>query len=217
MFSPDDLMLVKGSPGDRRRFLDDTLVALAIKYDALRLELDRIVRQRNTLLKQAGGRLTEEIEVTLDVWDAKFADARRPVRSCPGDPRGPPDPDGRARPTSSSPAPRCDRDALRASVAQDGLLDALREARIDRRATRRVARSDRTATNSRCRSTACRAARMPRRANNVRWRSRCVWPAIGWSPSARGRRRSWCSTTCSPNSTTIGRARCWPSARRARS
>jgi DNA replication and repair protein RecF len=73
VFSPDDLVLVKGSPGDRRGLLDDTLVALATKYDAMRLELDRIVRQRNTLLKQAGGRLSEEIEVTLDVWDAKFA------------------------------------------------------------------------------------------------------------------------------------------------
>ena len=48
-----------------------------MKYDALRLELDRIVRQRNTLLKQAGGRLTDEIESSLDVWDVKFADARR--------------------------------------------------------------------------------------------------------------------------------------------
>ncbi len=74
VFSPDDLILVKGSPGDRRRFLDDTLVALAVKYDTVRLEIDRIVRQRNTLLKQSGGRLTDEISVTLDVWDAKFAE-----------------------------------------------------------------------------------------------------------------------------------------------
>lgn len=73
VFSPDDLILVKGGPGDRRRYMDDTLVALATKYDAIRLEIDRIVKQRNTLLKQAGGRLTDEIEVTLDVWDAKFA------------------------------------------------------------------------------------------------------------------------------------------------
>ena len=74
VFSPDDLILVKGSPGDRRRFLDDTLVALAVKYDTVRLEIDRIVRQRNTLLKQSGGRLTDEVAVTLDVWDAKFAE-----------------------------------------------------------------------------------------------------------------------------------------------
>lgn len=74
VFSPDDLILVKGSPGDRRRFLDDTLVALAVKYDTVRLEIDRIVRQRNTLLKQSRGRLTDEVAVTLDVWDAKFAE-----------------------------------------------------------------------------------------------------------------------------------------------
>ena len=74
VFSPDDLTLVKGGPGDRRRFLDDTLVALAVKYDALRLELDRIVRQRNALLRQAAGRLDEAAAVTLDVWDAKLAE-----------------------------------------------------------------------------------------------------------------------------------------------
>ncbi len=73
VFSPDDLELVKGGPQERRRFMDDTLVSLALKYDALRLELDRIVKQRNTLLKAAGGRLDNELEISLDVWDAKFA------------------------------------------------------------------------------------------------------------------------------------------------
>ena len=75
VFSPDDLQLVKGGPSDRRRFLDDTLVATALKYDAQRLELDRIIKQRNTLLKQANGRLNADAETTLDVWDAKFAEA----------------------------------------------------------------------------------------------------------------------------------------------
>ena len=80
VFSPDDLVVVKGGPGDRRRFMDDTLVALATKYDAVRLEIDRIVKQRNTLLKQAqraGHRaddLPSEIATTLDVWDRRFAD-----------------------------------------------------------------------------------------------------------------------------------------------
>lgn len=78
VFSPDDLIVVKGGPGDRRRFMDDTLVALATKYDAIRLEIDRIVRQRNTLLKQAqkaGQReLPDDIAVTLDVWDARFTE-----------------------------------------------------------------------------------------------------------------------------------------------
>lgn len=79
VFAPDDLVVVKGGPGDRRRLLDDALVALATKYDALRLELDRIVRQRNTLLKQSasarGGRSVDpEILSTLDVWDARLAE-----------------------------------------------------------------------------------------------------------------------------------------------
>ena len=74
VFSPDDLQLVKGGPGERRRFLDDTLVSLALKYDSMRLELDRIVKQRNTLLKQAGGRLDEAGELTLQVWDTKLAE-----------------------------------------------------------------------------------------------------------------------------------------------
>ena len=73
VFSPDDLSLVKEGPAERRRFLDDTLVALALKYDAMRLELDRVVRQRNTLLKQAGGSLDEAAATTLDVWDAAYA------------------------------------------------------------------------------------------------------------------------------------------------
>lgn len=73
VFAPDDLSLVKGGPGERRRFLDDALVALAVKHDALRRDLDRILKQRNTLLKQAGGRMSAEVELTLDVWDAKLA------------------------------------------------------------------------------------------------------------------------------------------------
>lgn len=73
VFAPDDLVMIKGGPSERRRFLDDTLVALATKYDAARLEIDRVLRQRNTLLKQAAGRLDLEIESTLDVWDARFA------------------------------------------------------------------------------------------------------------------------------------------------
>lgn len=80
VFSPDDLVLVKGSPGERRRFLDDALVALSAKLDATRREVDRIVRQRNAFLKQIGYRpnpsaLSAEHVMTLDVWDEKLADA----------------------------------------------------------------------------------------------------------------------------------------------
>jgi DNA replication and repair protein RecF len=53
--------------------MDDTLVSLAVKYDALRLDLERVLKQRNTLLKQAGGRLDESAGITLDVWDQRLA------------------------------------------------------------------------------------------------------------------------------------------------
>jgi DNA replication and repair protein RecF len=75
VFAPDDLELVKGGPTERRRWLDDTLVALHPRNDALRTDLDKVLRQRNALLKQSGGRLTPDIESTLDVWDAKLAAA----------------------------------------------------------------------------------------------------------------------------------------------
>lgn len=74
VFAPDDLIIIKGGPSERRRFLDDALVALKTSYDTMRLELDRIVRQRNSLLKQAAGHLTDEIGFSLDVWDARLAD-----------------------------------------------------------------------------------------------------------------------------------------------
>ena len=74
VFSPDDLTLVKGGPSERRRFLDDTLVALATKNDALRLEVDRVLKQRNTLLRQCGGRLDDDASTTLDVWDSRLVD-----------------------------------------------------------------------------------------------------------------------------------------------
>jgi DNA replication and repair protein RecF len=72
VFSPDDLTLVKGGPAERRRLMDDTLVGLAVKYDAMRLDLDRILKQRNRLLKQTGGRLSDETAATLDVWDSRL-------------------------------------------------------------------------------------------------------------------------------------------------
>jgi DNA replication and repair protein RecF len=49
-------------------------VAVHPRNDGLRSDLDRVLRQRNTLLKQAGGRLTPDVEATLDVWDAKLAE-----------------------------------------------------------------------------------------------------------------------------------------------
>ena len=77
VFSPDDLELVKGGPSGRRRYLDDTLVSLHPRYDQLRADVERVLRQRNTLLKQCAGgsRLDESAAFTLDVWDTKLVEA----------------------------------------------------------------------------------------------------------------------------------------------
>ncbi|HRW36331.1 MAG: DNA replication/repair protein RecF [Acidimicrobiales bacterium] len=81
VFSPDDLTLVKGSPGERRRYLDDVLVSLSPRYDQMQTDLDRVLRQRGALLKQAGGRVSAEVELTLDVFDAKLAAAGEALAS----------------------------------------------------------------------------------------------------------------------------------------
>ncbi len=75
VFSPDDLSLLKGGPGLRRTYLDQLLVSLDPRNDALRSELERALRQRNALLKQTRGRLDEAAELTLEVWDAKVVAA----------------------------------------------------------------------------------------------------------------------------------------------
>ena len=74
VFAADDLELVKGGPSARRRWLDDLLTALAPRNAALISDLERVLRQRNTLLRQAGGRLTAEVATTLEVWDTKLVE-----------------------------------------------------------------------------------------------------------------------------------------------
>ncbi|MEJ7743501.1 MAG: DNA replication/repair protein RecF [Nocardioidaceae bacterium] len=76
MFSPEDLELVKGDPSARRRFLDDLLVLRQPRFAAVRNDYDRVLRQRNTLLKSAGGRgraRSDSALSTLEVWDAHLA------------------------------------------------------------------------------------------------------------------------------------------------
>ena len=73
VFSPDDLVIVKGAPAERRRFVDDLLVALHPRNDGLLGDFERVLRQRNRLLKQAAGRLSGDVAATLDVWDTQLA------------------------------------------------------------------------------------------------------------------------------------------------
>ena len=53
LFAPEDLALVKGDPAERRRFLDDLLVARTPRFAGVRADYDRVLKQRNALLKSA--------------------------------------------------------------------------------------------------------------------------------------------------------------------
>jgi DNA replication and repair protein RecF len=73
VFSPDDLELVKGGPAERRAYLDELLSMLAVRYDAARADLDRVLRQRNALLRS--GVRDDEARTTLDVFDVQLVQA----------------------------------------------------------------------------------------------------------------------------------------------
>ncbi|MBB5119850.1 recombinase RecF [Streptomyces eurocidicus] len=79
LFAPEDLALVKGDPGERRRFLDELITARSPRMAGVRSDYDRVLKQRNTLLKSAamarrhGGRGLDLS--TLDIWDQHLARA----------------------------------------------------------------------------------------------------------------------------------------------
>lgn len=77
LFSPEDLALVKGDPSERRRFLDTLLVTRTPRLAGVRADYDRVLKQRNTLLKTAGAAHRSGSGAgslaTLEVWDEHLA------------------------------------------------------------------------------------------------------------------------------------------------
>ncbi|HKT00477.1 MAG TPA: DNA replication and repair protein RecF, partial [Rugosimonospora sp.] len=77
LFAPEDLSLVRGDPAERRRYLDDLLVSRMPRYAGVRADYERVLKQRNALLRTAYlARKTgagERDLSTLDVWDAHLA------------------------------------------------------------------------------------------------------------------------------------------------
>ena len=77
LFAPEDLALVRGDPSERRRYLDDLLVARQPRYAGVRADYERVLKQRNALLRTAylarkvAGRAGDLS--TLDVWDTHLA------------------------------------------------------------------------------------------------------------------------------------------------
>ena len=78
LFAPEDLELVRGDPAERRRYLDDLLVARLPRFAGVRADYDRVVKQRNALLRTAyltrkvGGTRGQDLS-TLAVWDQHLA------------------------------------------------------------------------------------------------------------------------------------------------
>lgn len=77
LFAPDDLAIVKGDPADRRRFLDSLVMARWPRMAGVKSDYERVLRQRNALLKSMGGHSSgkpdPETDFTLDVWDEQLA------------------------------------------------------------------------------------------------------------------------------------------------
>ena len=77
MFAPEDLALVRGEPGERRRYLDELATTRRPRIAAVRADYDKVLRQRTALLKTAASarhRADGGVSDTLDVWDGHLAD-----------------------------------------------------------------------------------------------------------------------------------------------
>jgi len=75
VFLPGHLSVIQGSPDGRREFLDEAAVAISPMAAEAQADMQRILRQRNALLRQAKGILTSEDALSLDVWDEQLAPA----------------------------------------------------------------------------------------------------------------------------------------------
>jgi len=78
LFAPEDLALVRGDPGERRRFIDELVAQLRPLAAGAKADYDRVLRQRSALLKTAGAAMrrgqADSVISTLDVWDQQLAD-----------------------------------------------------------------------------------------------------------------------------------------------
>lgn len=72
VFAPEDLSLVRGDPSDRRRFMDEMTIQRHPRVAGVRADYDKVLRQRNALLKSAGGRASSAMRETLAAWDEQL-------------------------------------------------------------------------------------------------------------------------------------------------
>ena len=230
VFAPEDLGLVRGDPEERRRFLDTLATQRLPRYHGSRQDYDRVLRQRNTLLRSAAGRLPASALATLEVWDEKLAVGRGRdlVGAAPagGGAHAP----GRARLPAAGRPGRRGRDRLRVLGRRDRRWPTPTRPSSPRRSASgssptAPARSSggspcpaRTGTTSRSPCAGCPRAPTPPTARPGRWPWPCGSGRTSCSPR-RGRSRCCSWTTCSPSSTgndgTGSRRRPWRRSRRS--
>jgi len=71
IFAPEDIMLVRGDPAGRRRFLDELLVLRSPRMSGIMTDYERVLKQRNSLLKSARATNVAQLS-TLDIWDERL-------------------------------------------------------------------------------------------------------------------------------------------------
>lgn len=73
LFAPEDLGIVRGDPSARRKFIDQLIVLRSPRMAGVLADYDRVLRQRNTLLKSARATGLKESQLTtLEIWDDKL-------------------------------------------------------------------------------------------------------------------------------------------------
>ena len=208
LFSPEDLALVKGDPSERRRFLDDLLVQRAPRFAGVRADYDRVLKQRNTLLKTAGvarrqrpqrrrarcprstsGTPTwpalgaELLAAAAAAWSTTCAPTSRKAYEAVARGRDPRRRDDDLQAVvRARPRREPDRDRAGRGAARRGRAPPRRRARPRRHPGRPAPRRPDADARRRCRSRATPATASPGRS-----RSRC-----GWRPT----------TCCAPTATT---------------
>ena len=213
LFAPEDLALVKGDPGERRRYLDDLLIQSAPRYAGVRSDYERVVRQRTALLKSARARPPGNRPMlgALDAWDEQLARTGAELMA------GRLELVGELRPLAvkayaAVSGDECAveltyRPSLRDKSEPAADAEQLAAALLERSPSPAApswsaacAWSARTGTSWSCGSASCPPAVTRATASPGRSRSPCGWPATSCCARPAMTRRC-CSTTCSPSST----------------
>lgn len=88
LFAPEDLFLIKGSPQQRRRFIDMGLSQVKVRYMSELINYQKVLRQRNQYLKDAGkcycplpkDRVEkDQVKDMLEIWDMQLVEYGRAI------------------------------------------------------------------------------------------------------------------------------------------